>query len=77
MALPILLEPVRSTMVRQLGFLSGQKTLFIEFHNHSVYAYFGVPTYHYQNLRRTRSVGFRRRVLRLGSGGQGSRVEGF
>ena len=57
MALPVLLEPVRSTMVNKLGYLSGQQTLFVEFHNESVYAYFGVSPLHYGNLQRTNSVG--------------------
>lgn len=67
MALPILLQPVNSTMVSALGYLPEQQTLFVEFAtNKSVYAYFGVPRKLYDGLLRTPSIGryMNRHVLR-------------
>jgi hypothetical protein len=58
MALPIVLEPVRSQAVAELGYLAEQNTLLVRFAgNRSVYAYFGVPPKHYAGLKSSNSIG--------------------
>lgn len=58
MALPILLRPVRSTMLSEMGYLRKAETLFVKFRNNgAVYAYFQVPPAHWHRLRETSSVG--------------------
>lgn len=58
MALPILLQPVQSQMLSEMGYLKSANTLFVKFRNNgAVYAYFGVLPEHWQRLRAVASIG--------------------
>lgn len=58
MALPIIMQEVDSQMLSEMGYLRSAKTLFVKFRNNgAVYAYFGVPSEHWQRLRAVASVG--------------------
>jgi hypothetical protein len=67
MALPVVLEPVSSSAVAELGYLAEQRTLLVRFvGNESVYAYFGVSAQRYRALRSAASIGryLNRHILR-------------
>jgi hypothetical protein len=58
MALPILLQPVDSQMLSEMGYLKSAETLFVRFRNNgAVYAYLGVAPEHWHRLRATASIG--------------------
>ena len=58
MALPIIMQPVASTMLSEMGYLRRAETLFVKFRNNgAVYAYFGVPPTHWHRLRAVTSIG--------------------
>lgn len=58
MALPIVMQPVSSQMLSEMGYLRAANTLFVKFRNNgAVYAYFGVPGEHWQRIRAVNSVG--------------------
>ena len=58
MALPIVMQPVNSQMLSEMGYLKAANTLFVKFRNNgAVYAYFGVPIVHWHRLRAVNSIG--------------------
>ena len=58
MALPIVMQPVASQMLSEMGYLRSAETLFVKFRNNgAVYAYFKVEPEHWQRLRAVVSVG--------------------
>ncbi|MBB4080365.1 hypothetical protein GGR28_002999 [Lewinella aquimaris] len=58
MALPIVMQKVNSQMLSEMGYLRAANTLFVKFRNNgAVYAYFGVPSEHWQRLRAVASIG--------------------
>ncbi|OAV44606.1 KTSC domain-containing protein [Lewinella sp. 4G2] len=58
MALPIVMQKANSTMLSEMGYLRSAETLFVKFRNNgAVYAYFKVPSVHWQRLRAVNSVG--------------------
>lgn len=58
MALPVVLQPVASQMLSEMGYLRAAETLFVRFRNNgAVYAYFKVEPTHWQRLRAVNSIG--------------------
>ncbi|NJC25560.1 KTSC domain-containing protein [Neolewinella antarctica] len=58
MALPVVLQKVKSTMLSEMGYLRSAETLFVRFRsNGALYAYFKVPAVHWQRMRAVNSVG--------------------
>jgi hypothetical protein len=56
--LPVAMQPCKSSMLSEMGYLRSASTLFVRFRNNgAVYAYFGVPAEHYYRLRAVASIG--------------------
>ncbi|CAH1002650.1 hypothetical protein LEM8419_03522 [Neolewinella maritima] len=56
-SLPTILQPVESSMMSHMGYLRAAYTLFVQFHDGSLYAYFGVQPEQWAALRATKSKG--------------------